>query len=822
MNLLPHEGAAVRRRIPVRKSGWLRSLGTWLAAACLLSSIWPPGTASAVEVTIPLNIDYFTLAEAFKQQAYDGPDGRAVLWTGSDKCQYLYAYHPRFQRKDGALILGTDADLSLGVAVAGKCITPITWSGIIETETQPYIGADLAIKFHVTDVNLYNPAHEKTVLLRGFDLIKGHFVPKIEDFSYDLREPLRQLEDLMQAAAAPDVIDRVKTAIATMRPLSGVVPGDDGLQLTLELDVPEVPAPEPSVAPAALTPAEIAAFQTMLDDWDAFIVFAIKQLAGTVGDKQSRAQLFNLLLDSRYRLVAALSEPQASAGPDPIRLVFIDEWTRLRSIIQSAARRELLGSRALQFLSFVTAGDALFAVDQAAPALGMRISEDDLRRLAHMMAPQYAADPLAFSYDTDPELQQLFGFSPPLESPGPIDATVPEITPSATPTGTPTVSPMPPSPSPGGSLMSPSPTPVVSPMSPSPSPAASLMSPSPTPAGSNAPAAGPSATSTSVSGMPTGASATPATSSGTPGGSGAPSTVPTSTPTNLIATPTSSSPTSAGSNAPAAAPTATATSISGTPEGSNITPTPTPIEPSPGDTVSPTAMRSWFRWLAPRDANASEEPASNEIFRLGAALKRVVVEDDNASAYTRSIQRLLTLIAQQEIINENSQPQYRQTYLILVKSTAWQESCWRQFIRVNGQVRFLESATADVGLMQVNRHVWRGFYSIPRLEWDIVYNAGAGAEILMRLMSSDTSRTIGNRRYSMAEVARSTYAAYNGGPNAYNRWRTPDEEAVEVRYIDESFWTKFRNVSAGHLFDILSCAATWGRTPIAVQRASPH
>ena len=25
------------------------------------------------------------------------------MWTGSDKCQYLYAYHPRFQRKDGAL-----------------------------------------------------------------------------------------------------------------------------------------------------------------------------------------------------------------------------------------------------------------------------------------------------------------------------------------------------------------------------------------------------------------------------------------------------------------------------------------------------------------------------------------------------------------------------------------------------------------------------------------------------------------------------------------------------------------------------------------------
>lgn len=231
-------------------------------------------------------------------------------------------------------------------------------------------------------------------------------------------------------------------------------------------------------------------------------------------------------------------------------------------------------------------------------------------------------------------------------------------------------------------------------------------------------------------------------------------------------------------------------------------------------------MRSWFRWLLPAEANASEDPLAKQIFSLGAALRRVVVDDDNSSAYTRSIQRLLTLIAQRESDDQNLPPQYRQTYLIVVKSTAWQESCWRQFIRVNGQVRFLESATADLGLMQVNKHVWRGFYSIPRLEWDIVYNAGAGAEILMRLMSSDTARALNSDRDSLADVARSTYAAYNGGPNAYSRWRRSDE-ALEARYIDQSFLTKFRIIAAGRLFDILSCAADWGRMPNLKPAALP-
>ena len=427
-------------------------------ALCLLAILATARIAAAVEVTIPLNIDYVTLQEALKHQVFNGPqanglDDRAVLWTGADQCQYLHATNPRFSHKDRTLVLALDSDLSLGLAIDGKCVTPITWSGIIEVDTAPFVGPDLAIKFHVVNLNLYNSAHQKTVLLHGFDLIKSHLTPRLEDFSYDLGEPLHQLGNLMEAAADPDSVPRVKAALATMRPLSAVVPDDNGLALSLQLDVPATAAPSSPASAAPLTPAELAAWQATLDHWDAFIVFAVKQLAGAVADLQFRDQLFDLLLDSRYRLVAALSQPQANPGPDPIRVIFIDEWTRLRTIIQAAARRGMLGSRALEFLSFITAGDALFAVDQAAPALGMRISSDDLRRLARLMAPQSTADPLAFTYDQDPQLQQLFGFTGPLESPGPLEEYLPDnaATSPAPPTSSPaspTSSPMRPSSSP--------------------------------------------------------------------------------------------------------------------------------------------------------------------------------------------------------------------------------------------------------------------------------------------------------------------------------------------------------------------------------------
>jgi hypothetical protein len=114
----------------------------------------------------------------------------------------------------------------------------------------------------------------------------------------------------------------------------------------------------------------------------------------------------------------------------------------------------------------------------------------------------------------------------------------------------------------------------------------------------------------------------------------------------------------------------------------------------------------------------------------------------------------------------------------------------------------------------------QGLASQYQQTWDIAYNAGAGAEILMRLMSADAAaHTTAKDGNSGAEIARSTYAAYNGGPSAYNRWRRSDESA-DTRYIDQSFWTKFRAVTAGQLFDILNCAAQWGRASVAAQ--DPH
>src|SRR5262249_41618138 len=142
-------------------------------------------------------------------------------------------------------------------------------------------------------------------------------------------------------------------------------------------------------------------------------------------------------------------------------------------------------------------------------------------------------------------------------------------------------------------------------------------------------------------------------------------------------------------------------------------------------------------------------------------------------------------------------PRFAGLYGHLTKAVAWQESCWRQFVRKGGKVTFLLSSTGDVGLMQVNRRVWRGFFDLRRLEWDVAYTAGAGAEILAQLLSRVGAREGGER---LDDAARATYSAYNGGPGAARRFRDAHASRT-ARAIDRAFWEKYQAMAAGSALD---------------------
>ena len=672
----------------------------------------PAGAAPAALITVPLTIDYLTLGAALKRQIYDGPGGRAILWKGSNDCEFLYAENPRFARGDAVAVkLETDGELGLGVPLAATCVNPISWKGIIEVDATPYLTPNLRLMFRVRDINLYDEQHQKSLIAgRGFDLIKGNFIPRLETFNFDLRPPIEEFRALAEETAPPEQAARFKQVLATVHGVPPTVAADDGIRVTLGLVAPPLPAAQPTAPSGQLTPAELAAWDEKLDQWDAFIVFAIKQVGSTVADKQLRNSLLDLLLDGRYRLDAAMNQPPAPGGPDPLRVLFLDQWRRLRDVVRTAAARGQLGDRALEFLSFISAGDALMAFDQAAPALGARISAADLRSLARIMSPHTTADPLQFNYEQDPELQHIFGFTPPPETPDSVD---------------------------------------------------------PSDSAEPEPAATPGAPETS-------------------------GTAPQATPMPP-------------------------------PDASGATPTPSPSATAPPGRSSSAAslrhmalrihkasrIRTALRLIAPVQAFADAPPQPERLKVLGTRLRRSVVNEDNVDEYTRDLGDLLDAAATGEIADEQPDPALQPAYRVLVKATAWQESCWRQFVLTQGRVRYLESSTHDVGLMQVNRHVWRGFYNIRHLEWDIAYNAGAGSQILARLMIRAADKAHGA---DLDALARSAYAGYNGGPDELNRWRR-DDETHDKRLIDDAFWSKYRALKEGQSLNILKCAAEWGHAP---------
>ena len=636
-----------------------------------------PGPALAAQVRIPLTIDYITLREALKRKLYTAPGGRAPLWNGADDCQFLYAENPEFARagQSANVRLETAASLGLGLGMAGQCLNAVNWSGIVEALGTPYIAPGLKLKFHFTDLNLYNSQRQKTdVLSQGFDLIKNNLLPQLDAFSYDLNPSVQQLSALVGDSATPEVADRVHAALATLTAEPNITALDEGIRVVLVMTVPDSPILAPDHSAATPSPAELEAFQTTLDQWDAFLVFAVKNLGDSVGDKQFRDQLLKILLDSRFRLVKALAHPPENAAPDPVRIIFLDEWRQLHDAVRSAASRGMLGAHALEFLSFISAGDALFALDQAAPALGMRISARDLRRLAHIMAPNASGDPLKFDYHEDRDLKKIFPMREPPASRGPLDTS--EEAPEA-------------------------------------APSAPLRSPQPLP-------------------------------HSTPGRS------------SLL-------------------------------------------------------RNNWLAIFSPLDADAadSDSAAADSVIvprlqDVAARLFRAVLTEDNASDYRRDMAILLDLSAEYALGSGEVDASNGPLYVVLIKCTAWQESCWRQFIKVGTHVRWLESQTGDIGLMQVNKHIWRGFFSLERLEWDVLYNAGAGAEILAEMMRFTMAQPQEDPVPLPEHLARSTYSAYNGGPFAYNRWRR--HEPAPLRLIDNQFLEKYETLASGGPIDILSCA----------------
>lgn len=134
----------------------------------------------------------------------------------------------------------------------------------------------------------------------------------------------------------------------------------------------------------------------------------------------------------------------------------------------------------------------------------------------------------------------------------------------------------------------------------------------------------------------------------------------------------------------------------------------------------------------------------------------------------------------------------------LLEATAWQESCFRQFVIQNGKVNYLLSYNnTSVGVMQVNERVWRGIYDVKELRWNPEYNIMAGAEILALYLNRYIAKHKDFGSYGDEEgrrhIATWLYALYNSGPGQLNKFQQRNGKG-RLRAIDRLFQEKYSQV----------------------------
>lgn len=184
-----------------------------------------------------------------------------------------------------------------------------------------------------------------------------------------------------------------------------------------------------------------------------------------------------------------------------------------------------------------------------------------------------------------------------------------------------------------------------------------------------------------------------------------------------------------------------------------------------------------------------------------AQLQKWLVTPKNMEAQTAKVIKLLERAA---VLTQKAQKLpsglavfFRQT----VMATAWQESCFRQFVVKKKKLTYLKSYNrSSVGLMQINERVWRGIYDLHQLRWNITYNARAGCDILhlylRRYVLKQYGTALQQKKVAPEFLSQLAYALYNGGPSELKkfprRFRSKTLYLSDKLYREKLGWVKAR------------------------------
>jgi hypothetical protein len=192
-----------------------------------------------------------------------------------------------------------------------------------------------------------------------------------------------------------------------------------------------------------------------------------------------------------------------------------------------------------------------------------------------------------------------------------------------------------------------------------------------------------------------------------------------------------------------------------------------------------------------------------------ARIKTWLYSKDNLEPYIERTRSLLMDCAQATLKKHKNSYADKKLFPTVVLSTAWQESCFRQFLVKRKKIVYLLSYNgSSVGLMQINERVWRGMYDPHHLRWDIRYNALAGCEIIdlyfRRYLEKQAKNPKAMARLKDQTRAGIIYAMYNGGPGQLDKFLSRSAKG-KFYDSDKLFLEKYNWVKNAQLANIDRC-----------------
>ncbi len=375
-------------------------------------------SANATSMVLPLKLDYALIRSLFVQQAFTEPGESVVVIDEPDSCQFLKLARPEIYPEAGALRLKSFVSLKTGLPVLNTCQILVDLEGMVDVRLHvQFDKTGWVLTFQPEDLRLTS-ADGQSPLLAGQlpTLIQERIFAHLDQVQVDLATPIQGLREILPNFFA----DRERAGIIQW--LNSIRPGriearPEWYSVELIMDVAAQGAGgRQQAGERRLSAAEMQRFIRGWETWDAFLVQQIDYLGHFGLEAQDRALILQTLLESRYQMANALSSDQTAPSQDLVRMQFVHTWGRFAPMIRKYLSREP-STAPFSALAYLSAGDALAALDKIGPTVGLEISRDGLIRLARLLTGEEGPMDLDYSFEVDPGLRKMLGFGPPLKAP---------------------------------------------------------------------------------------------------------------------------------------------------------------------------------------------------------------------------------------------------------------------------------------------------------------------------------------------------------------------------------------------------------------------